>query len=208
MTTDFSSGAMPVSGNGRAYVGGGASVYSPAMSSFQRTWYGQLLSGTSAADYEDWLRSEMSADKQYQRDLALQQSANAFAHDEAELGRQFNAAEAQKQRDHDERLSNTAYQRAVADMKKAGINPLLAFSQGGASTPQGAAASSGFASASSARSGGSNYSHKTSDNSGAIIGAILGGITKIVAGIIGGEADLASAAVSSNRSIHHYYYRR
>lgn len=47
----------------------------------------------------------------------------------------------QRSFDFQREMSNTAYQRAVADMRSAGINPMLAAHVGGASTPTGASAS-------------------------------------------------------------------
>lgn len=56
---------------------------------------------------------------------------------------EFNAEQARIQREWETQMSNTAYQRAVADMEKAGLNPAMIYASGGneASTPNGANAS-------------------------------------------------------------------
>lgn len=70
-----------------------------------------------------------------------------------ESANETNIALGREQMEFQERMSSSAYQRAVQDMQKAGLNPMLAYSQGGASTPVGSmpqvqnAAGAGLASA-------------------------------------------------------------
>ena len=60
---------------------------------------------------------------------------------QGEIGRDYNADEAQRNRDFQMSMSNTAMQRGQLDLAKAGLNPILAVNQGGASTPSGSMAS-------------------------------------------------------------------
>lgn len=53
----------------------------------------------------------------------------------------FNSAQALEQRNWAERMANTQHQRGVADMRAAGLNPILSVRQGGASVGSGATAS-------------------------------------------------------------------
>lgn len=51
-----------------------------------------------------------------------------------------NSAQAARQMGFQERMSSTAWQRGMADMRAAGMNPIFAYKAGGASTPNGAMA--------------------------------------------------------------------
>lgn len=103
----------------------------------------------------------------------------------------FNADQAQLNRDFQERMSNTAHQREVEDLLKAGLNPVLS-ALAGSSTPSGSAASG-------VTSSGAAGTVDTTANQllSSVINALIGQETAISVAEVNKQAALQSANINA-----------
>lgn len=129
---------------------------------------------------------------------------DSFAHNEAiaaynrelagakemfELESNFNALEAQKNRDFEKMMSDTSFQRKVADLKAAGFSPLAAL-DGATGAP--------MASGSAASASGKAPSAAPAKNGSNPLGGLIGSIIMAAAMIAGKGIDAASKAAGSS----------
>lgn len=99
---------------------------------------------------------------------------------------QFNSAEAQKTRDWEERMSNTSHQREVADLKAAGLNPVLS-ANGGAQSYTGASASA--------------TAKDSSSSAGSMLSSIMSSLGSFSASQYSADRSAAATRYAANKNL-------